>query len=766
MIQKPVGKVDGMAACLGRPLYVEDFIPRNVLRLKIVQSPHAFARIENVDTARALQTPGVVCVLTYEDVPQNHPITLAAEAAPEGSTHDRVILERTVRFVGEPVAVVVAETEEAAEAGARLVDVTYQLRTPHFDYETAIDDGIPLYGPGESFVHFDNGHVPERNIIARKERAYQDVEAVLADCDVVEDVTVRTQAQAHVQAETHRTYCYPDEQGRLVMITSCQSVFNTQRIIAEGLGIPAYRLRVIKPKVGGAFGGKNTSYFEGLVAAAVLKTNRPCALVLSREESMTISNTRHAARSRIRLGATRDGTFRALDIDMLINGGAHGEHSFDVLNVGGGNTMPIYRCCEAERFTGRAAYTNLVPAGAFRGFGAPQVVYGLEAAVSDLAWKLGMDPCQLRLKNIIHQGEKHPFLSGGVVNSSRLEELIRRGRELIGWEQEYPSHRIDDHTIQAVGMAIAMHGSGIGGLDSVNATVSLNYDGSFTLFAGACDLGTGGDTILLQIASQALNVDMERVQIEVSDTKTTPYDKGAYASSTTYVTGNAVKDACEQMLQKIGETARKLYGLEKSPHLADGELLDGSGKQVDTLEEFAHKIASISGTEQLTCTGSFKCPSAPPPYVAGFVKLRVDVETGKVTLLNYVAMVDCGTVINPNLARVQVEGGIAQCMGYALYEDMQFGKMGQMLTHDLQTYRIPCSMDVPPIQVEFLESFEPSGPYGAKSIGEVTFHTAAPAIREALLHATGCRFNTLPITPEKILAALEEQKEKGGRLPC
>lgn len=766
MIRESVGQLEGLAACLGKPLYVEDFIPANALHLKILQSPYAFAKIEKIDTSRALAVPGVVCVLTYEDMPQDHPITLAAEAAPEGSPHDRVILERTMRFVGEPVAVVAAETEEAARRGAAALEVTYRVRTPNLDFETAIDNGNPIYEEGQVFTHFDNGNQFERNIIAAKDRVHGDVDAVLPECAAVLDETFYTQAQAHVQAETHRVLCVPDGRGQLVLYSSCQSVFNTQRIVAEGLGIPPYRLRVIKPKVGGAFGGKNTSYFEGLAAAAALKTDRPCALVLTREESMTITNTRHAARTRVRIGAAADGTFRAIDVEMLTNGGAHGEHSFDVLCVGGGNTLPIYRCPEAERFTGRAAYTNLVPAGAFRGFGAPQVVFALEGAVSDLAWKLHMDPGELRLKNITRQGDQHPFLSGGTVTSCRLEELIRRGRERIGWEREYPCRRVDGHTIRAVGMGIAMHGSGIGGLDSVNATVTLNYDGSFTVFAGACDLGTGGDTVLLQIASQALNVELERMQIVVSDTKLTPYDKGAYASSTTYVTGNAVKTACDRLRKKIGETARTLYELSEEPQLAGGELLRRDGTPVDTLEEFSHRVASFSGTEQLTCTGGFKCPAAPPPYVAGFVVLEVDTGTGRVRLLDYVAMVDCGTVINPALARVQVEGGCAQCMGYALYEDMRFGPDGAMLTDDLRKYRIPTAADVPPIRVEFLESYEPSGPYGAKSIGEVSFHTPAPAIREALLHATGCRFNSLPITPEKILAALEEKRWKGETLPC
>ena len=766
MIRRTVGKMDGLAACLGKPLYVEDMIPENALKLKILGSPYAHAYIRKIDYSRALGLEGVACVLTYEDVPQSPPITLAAEAAPEGSTHDRVILDRTMRHVGEPAAAVAARSEELAWKALELIDIEWEVLPANLDYETAIDNGNPIYSKEQVFTHFDNGSRPERNIIAARERTFGDVEAVLPDCAVAAEGKFHTQAQAHVQAETHRVFCFPDEQGRFTMYSSCQSVFNTQRVVAEGLGIPAYRLRVIKPKVGGAFGGKNTAQFEGLVLAAVRKTGRPCALILTRQECFTMSNTRHAAATTVRIGADADGTFRAVDVDMLTNGGCHGEHSFDVLCVGGGNTLPIYRCGEAVRFTGRAAYTNTISAGAFRGFGAPQVIFALEGVVSDLAYRLGMDPSELRLKNIVHEGEEHPFLSGGKVNSCRLEEIIRRGRELIRWEETYPCRRMDDHTICAVGMAIGMHGSGIGGLDSVNATVSLNYDGGFTLFTGACDLGTGGDTILLQIAAQTLGVEMDRIRIVVSDTVTTPYDKGAYASSTTYVTGNAVKTACELLREKISETAQRLYELPEKPRLEGDCLRLPDGTAAGELLDFARRVAAFSGTEQLTCTGAFKCAVAPPPYAAGFVRLQVDTQTGQVKLLEYVAVADCGTVINPALARVQMEGGCAQCIGYALYEDVRFSEDGKMLTDSLRTYRIPTEMDIPPMRVEFIESYEPTGPYGAKSIGEVAFHTPAPAIREALLHATGCRFNDLPITPEKILLALEEKRRRGESLPC
>lgn len=766
MIQTAVKKRDGMAACLGKPLYVADLIPEGTLYLKILGSPHPFADIVSIDASEALAMDGVFCVLTHEDVPHDHPITLAAEAYPEGSTHDRAILERTVRYVGEPVAVAVARTEAIAAEAVRHIRVEYRLRPANFDFEQAIDNGNPMYGPEEVFTHFDNGSAPERNIIAAKERSYGEMDAALAASDVVIEGRFYTQAQAHVQAETHRACCVPDHMGGYTIYSSCQSVFNTQRIIAEGLGIPTHRLRVIKPKVGGAFGGKNTMFLEGLVAAAAIKTGRPCALILTRRECFTITNTRHASRVDVRLGAAADGRINALDVSMLINGGAHGEHSFDVLCVGCGNSLPIYRAGQAVRFRGQAAYTNLVPAGAYRGFGGPQVAFALEGAVSELAYRLHLDPSEVRLRNVIREGDAHPFVSGGRINSCILERMIRRGREMIGWAEEFPCHRVDGHTIQAVGMGIAMHGSGIGGLDSVNATISINYDGSFTVYSGACDLGTGADTILTQIAAQALNVDLDRIRIVVSDTALTPYDKGAYASSTTYVTGNAVKTAGEQLLERLETTAQALCGLEARPRLVGSRLLDTGGREVASLVDLARRVADVTGTEQLTVTGAFKCAVSPPPYVAGFVKLQVDTQTGVVRLLHYAAVADCGTVINPALARVQVEGGCAQCIGYALYENVLYTPAGRMCSDSLASYHIPNTQDMPPIDVEFLSSYESTGPYGAKSIGEVAFHTPALAIREALLHATGCSFRRLPITPEDILLALEAKRKAGEALPC
>ena len=766
MIRQSVGKIDGMAACLGKPLYVEDICPADCLKIKLLRSPYAFAEIINIDTSAALKLPGVACVLTYQDVPQK-PITFAAEAAPEGSTHDRTIIERIMRYVGEPAAAVAAETEEIAQAALKLIRVDYRVLQPNLNYEASIDNGNPIYAPEQVTTHFDNGSDPARNIIARKSGVYGDVDGIMRNCDVVVESTSYTQAQAHAMAETHRTFCNMDMRGKLVVYSSCQSVFNTQRIISEGLGLPFNKLRVVKPKVGGAFGGKNTTFFEGLVAAVTWKTSRPSLLVLDRNECFAATNTRHASRVCVRVGADTSGVMRAMDVDMLINGGAHGEHSFDVLCVGCNNSIPIYQKGEALRFNGRAAYTNMVPAGAYRGFGGPQVAFAIEGAVSELSYRLGMDPSEVRLKNIIHEGDDHPFVSGGVVQSCALDRLIIRGRELIGWNEKYPCRRMDDHTIRAVGMSIAMHGSGIGGLDHVNATISLNYNGSFTLFVGACDLGTGADTILLQIAAQALDTSVENINILVSDTDLTPYDKGAYASSTTYVTGNAVKAACEQMMEKMRKEAAAMYQAEPEDVVIEAdEIFKASGGRIDSVESFAQKVGGNSGPAQLTCTAGFSCKVSPPPYVAGFVELDVDTETGGVRLLNYAAVADCGTVMNPNLARIQMEGGCVQCMGYALYEDVKYSSDGVMQTDDFLKYRIPTCMDVPDMQIEFIQSYEPTGPYGAKSIGEVAFHTPAAAIREALLHATGVSFPSLPFTPEKILCGILAHLDAGGRLPC
>lgn len=767
MISRSHAKIDGRSAAMGKPLYVEDLAPKDALVVKILGSVHPFARIERIDSSKALALEGVVCVLTYEDVPRV-PVTFAAEAAPEGSTHDRTVLERIVRYMGEPVAVVAAESEKIALEALSLIEVEYTVFEPNFNMEESIGS-TALYESSEVFTHFDNGSRPEKNIIAAKhERHGQEVHEVLNESEYSVDLISSTQAQAHAMSETHRCFCSPDPRGKLVIYSSCQSVFNTQRIVAESLGIPPYKVRVIKPKVGGAFGGKNTTFFEPIVAAVTLKTGRACTLITTRKECFTITNTRHASKVRVQMGLDAEGSISAIAVDMLINGGAHGEHSFDVLCVGCNNSLPIYRTPRALSFDGRAVYTNTVPAGAFRGFGGPQVQFALEGAVSRLAWDSKRDPSLLRLENCITAGESHPFVSGGVVKSSTLRQLIERGRELIGWEENYPARRVDEDTIRAVGMSIAMHGSGIGGLDRVNATVSLNYDGSVTLFVGSCDLGTGADTVLLQIASQVLELDTEAINLVVSDTELTPYDKGAYASSTTYVTGNAVAAACQKLRTKILDQASVLYSLKsENLELVEGFIKDtGSETESIPLHRLATDLASHGGGTQLSVTSPYRCDVSPPPYVAGFVLLEVDTRTGKIDLKKYVALVDCGTVINPALARIQVEGGCAQCMGWALHEDVIYDAKGNLKSDSMFTYRIPTSMDIPPMEVEFIESYEPTGPFGAKSMGEVVFHTPAAAIREALLHATGIFYPSLPFTPMKVLKGIEELHEEGGRLPC
>ncbi len=719
-MDRPVGlishsqqKIDGMAAALGKPLYVEDLAPKDSLVIRLLGSPHPYARITRIDTAKAEALEGVACVLTYRDVPRV-PITFAAEAAPEGSTHDRTVIEQTVRYPGEPVAAVAAESEEIAQVALSLIDVDYEVLKPNFDMERAFDNGNPLYTNEEVFTHFDNGSRPEVNVIAAKHERYgKDLDEVLAACEHTLAATSYTQAQAHAMSETHRCFCYQDMRGKLVIYSSCQSVFNTQRIVAEGLGLPSHAVRVIKPKVGGAFGGKNTTFFEGIVAAVTHKTGRPAKLITTRKECFTITNTRHASRVEVRMGLDEQGMIKAIGVDMLIDGGAHGEHSFDVLCVGCNNSIPIYRAGEALVFDGKAVYTNTVPAGAFRGFGGPQVAFALEGVISRLAWDTGRDPSEMRLQNCITEGEYHPFVSGKRVRSCTLQELIRRGKALIGWEDWYPARRIDDHTIRAAGMGIAMHGSGIGGLDRVNATVSLNYDGSFTLFVGSCDLGTGADTVLLQIASHTLQTRIENCSIIVSDTELTPYDKGAYASSTTYVTGNAVKSACEQLRTTLFDTAARLFPCEK-----DALILGPDGfrtvedEPVATLQALAQAVASHDGGSQLSITAGYACDVSPPPYVAGFILLDLDTQTGEIKLRDFAAVADCGTVVNPVLARIQVEGGCAQCMGWALYEDVIYSDQGVLKSDSMYSYRIPTAADIPDMKVEFIESYEPTGRTG------------------------------------------------------
>lgn len=774
MVGSRQNKIDGMAAVLGKALYVEDVSPRDPLCVMLLRSPHAHAEIRSINTEKALRLDGVECILTHRDVrPVLH--TIAAEAYPEGSPYDRILLGTRVRFVGDPVAVVAAKDRESAEAALAAIEVEYTILPAVLDFESAIDHPVVLHPAIEVRTLLPIDSQPDRNIAAGFPWSHGDVDSRLAACDAVVQGTYHVPAQLHAMMETHRASCYQDARGHLVITSSCQSPFHVQRIVSNLIGVNQHEIRVIKPKVGGAFGGKNSVFIEAFVALVTLKTGKSCMMVFDRRESLEATNTRHQIRSRITLGADRrDGIIKAARLEVLSNTGAYGEHCIDVLAVACKNTLPIYGGVEALEYNGTAVYTNKVPAGAFRGFGAPQVNFGLESLVDELAEKLGLDPIGFRLRNIIKTGQTHPFLSGGgpagdaAIKSTALERCILRGARMIDWGHKYPRRRAGPDRVIGVGCSIAMHGSSIALMDVVEAEVRLNYDGSFSLFTGAADLGTGAETILMQYVGQVLSVPMDRIRIVAADTETTPCDKGAYASSTTYATGNAVVAAARKLKAQIEEAARLVTESDTPLFFDDSRFADAGGETRISLKDFLVRVNyykrggdyfTAEEIPQLSASARYGSRTAPPPYVAGFAEIEVDTGTGELRVLKFVAVADCGTVINPALARIQLEGGIVMGLGYALQEDVVYSESGGMESSSFLKYRIPCIKDVPvELETAFEESYEPDGPFGAKSLGEVVVHTPPAAIANALYNATGARVRSLPITPDKVLRAFAEKE--------
>jgi len=758
IVSKSVNKIDGMELAMGKSLFVDDLCPKDALHIKLLRSPYPFAKIKHIDTELAKQADGVKCVLTYQDVPEKlH--TIAAETYPEPSPYDRMLLGSTVRYVGDPVAVVAAESLSQAEQAVALIRVEYEIVEPVLDFEQAKDHRSLLHQPTAVFTNFDVGSAPLRNIAAAYNRKHEDVEKALNECDIVLEETFYTQAQAHAMLETHRAFTYLDGRGRLVIVSSTQSAFHVRRIVAAVLNMPQSSIRVIKPRVGGAFGGKNIVLIEGFAAFVTLKTGKPAKIIYDRRECMTCTNSRHAMRIKVRLGADKEGLMKALDVEVLSNTGAYGEHAPDVLCVSCTNTLPIYGQPMAVRYSGTAVYTNKVSAGAFRGFGAPQSNFAIESMVNLLAAKLALDPIFVRKRNIICQGGFHPFLNSGQkpprVTSCSLDQCIRRGKELIGWEQKYPCRKLNNNKVRGVGMAVAMHGSGIIGVQTAVAELRLNDGGSYSLFVGSADLGTGSDTILAQIAAEILETTVENIYVLSADTDLTPYNTGAYASCTTYITGNAVLKAAKLLREEIIKQGAVCCKKDTESIQFDGNSLSSAdGIWQMTLADFAAWSVSGKGAGQLSVSSTAVAEESPPPFVAGFAEVEVDITSGQVQVINFAAVVDCGTLINPTLARVQAEGGIAQGIGFAMFEEVRYTKAGRMLADNFVQYHIPTRQDVGNIMVEFAPSYESTGPFGAKSVGEVVFTTPPPSIADAIYNAVGVRVTELPITSEQVLRGI------------
>lgn len=757
-VNQPVRKKDAMALVTGKPVYTDDIAPKDCLVVKVLRSPYAHAEILEIQKKTAEKMPGIVCVLTYADVPQRR-FTMAGQTYPEPSPYDRLILDKRVRFVGDAVAIVAGEDEKTVDRAMKTIQVKYQVLEPLLDFRQAKDHPILVHPEADWKALCPVGADNKRNLCASGLEEYGDVDQVLAECDVVVENTYHTKAVQQTMMETFRTYTQMDTYGRLNVISSTQVPFHVRRILAHALDIPKSSIRVIKPRIGGGFGAKQTVVAEVYPAIVTWKTGRPAKIVYTREESLIASSPRHEMEVKVRIGATRDGRIRGIAVNTLSNTGAFGEHGPTTVGLSGHKSIPLYSKAEAFRFQYDVVYTNKMSAGAYRGYGATQGIFAVESAVNELADKLGMDPVVLREKNLTREGDVMHGYYGETANSCTLDRCLERAAQQIGWKEKYPRRIMPDGKIRGVGIAMAMQGSGISGVDTGAVSVKINDDGFYSLSIGAADMGTGCDTILAQMAADCLDCSVDEIVVYGVDTDISPYDSGSYASSTTYVTGMATVKACEALVEKMKAYGAKKLGCGVEEVDFDGECVYNlnSGRSISR-RDMANE-AMCAAEEALFATEAHSSPISPPPFMAGAAEVEIDPETGSIQLIDYVAVVDCGTVINPNLARVQVEGGLVQGIGMTLHENITYDEKGRLAENSLMQYKIPTRLDMGKLRVEFDSSYEQTGPFGAKSIGEIVINTPAPAIAQAIYHATGLRFTELPITPEKIVMGLQKHAD-------
>ncbi len=757
--------VDGLGILKGRPAYTDDLADKNSLIVKVLRSPHAYARIVKIDSSVAEKLPGIEMVLTHKDF-SRVPFTRAGQGYPEPSPHDKFVLDEYVRYVGDEVLAVVGSDLRICEEALSLIKVEYEILEPVLDFEKAIDNKSIIHPEPEIHEMFPIGFEPKRNIAASYHMHIGDVEKSISECEYVIKETFFTQAQAHVMLEPHTVNARMDFQERLVIYNSTQTPYHMRRIISQGLGIPLSKIRVIKPRVGGAFGGKQGIHGEMLVSYVTYKTGKPAKMVYTRKEVFESSYSRHPMKMEVTLGANKAGILKVIDFHCLSDTGAYGEHALTVFMVVGSKVLPLYNKVDSVRFYGNIVYTNHTPAGAYRGYGAIQGNFALESAVDILCHKMGIDPIKFRQVNMMKENETSPIFeimgegtagTAMIMETCKLEECVEKGMELIDWKNKYPNVDMGDK-VKSVGMAIAMQGSGIPYIDMGSATIKLNDGGFYNLLVGATDIGQGSDTVLSQIAAEVLMTTVDKVIIYSSDTDLTPFDCGAYASSTTYVSGNAVFKAANEMKDAVLKEARRILKSEEVEF--DGITFTNEKDESISLVDLSNQITYSEKQKQLSVTSSYVGHKSPPPFMAGFIEIDIDKATGEIEIVDYVSVVDCGTTINPKLAEGQVDGAIVQGLGMAMFENVLYSKKGALLSNSLMTYKIPTRVDINHLTTVFVDSYEKSGPFGAKSVGEIGIDTPPAALANAVYNALGLRFKTLPITPEKILLALKAKERK------
>ncbi len=771
VVGKPEPKVDAVKLALGKPAFADDVEMRGLLHAKILHSPVAHARIKSIHTGKARELPGVAAVLTHKNL-RRVVFSSAGQSDPIPGPLDMVSLDDTVRFVGDRVALVAAETAEIAEQALELIEVEYEKLPAILDPRDSMREGAPRIHAQSDYVPFD-GCDPSRNLAAEIRIDIGDVDRGFAAADYVfeDEYSVQKVQQAHI--EPHVVVTWWDENDRLVIRTSTQVPFHIRRILAPVLGLQPKQIRVIKPRIGGGFGGKQEILVEDAAAHLTIATGRPVRLEYTREEEFLASRSRHPMRVRMKTGVMRDGTLVANEMKVLSDTGAYGGHALTVAGNTGHKSMALYpgdASCPNIRFHADVVYTNTPPAGAYRGYGVPQGYLPLDVHMERIARRLHLDPIEFRLQNAIKAGDEHPFSrawSEGreprpeIIRSCGLRECVAVGLRMVDWGRKYgnPSwHEIPGKPWlrRGIGFAAVMQGTAIPYLDMGSASIKMNDDGSFNLLCGATDLGTGSDTVLAQMAAEILGCPLEDILAYSSDTDFTPFDKGAYASSTTYISGRAVVNAAENVAQQIRCVAARMIRRignepvrEEEIDLHDRRAWAPDGRSV-TLAEIAMNSLHHEAQHQIMGIGSFVSPDSPPPFAAQFAEVTVDIETGQVTPDRLVMVVDAGRIVNPLTASGQIEGGLAQALGYALTEEMSFDPEGRVRQRNFTDYHIYTADEMPSIEVAFVETFEPSHPFGVKAIAEIPMDGVAPAVVNAIADATGIWVTEIPATPERV----------------
>ena len=749
-VNNRVMKKDAMSLVTGQAVYTDDIAPKDALIVKVLRSPHAHAIVKNVKKDIALKVPGIECILTWEDAPKTR-FTTAGQTYPELSPYDRKILDERVRYVGDAVAIVAGENEKCVDRALKMIKVEYEVLKPVLDVREALDNEVVVHPEEDWEVKVPISPDVKRNLICHDVLEEGDVEAEFAKCKYVIEETYLTKANQQTMMETFRAYTYKDAYGRLVCVASTQVPFHVRRILATALDTSKSNIRVVKPRIGGGFGAKQSVINEIFPALVTWKTGKPAKIIYSRKESQIVSSPRHQMQITVKLGADENGKLKAASLYTLSNAGAFGDHTPTTIGLTGHKSLPLYTShVNAFKFAFDGVYSNTIPAGAYRGYGATQGVYALETTMNKLALKMNMDPIEFKKKNLLKEGDYMPAYHGETANSCTLEKCLDKVKEMINWDEKYPCKDLGNGKVRSVGLAVAMQGSAISNVDVASVTIKVNDDGFYSMMIGATDMGTGCDTILAQIAADCLDTHVDNIVVYGVDTDISPYDSGSYASSTTYLTGNATIKTCQILREKIIAAGADMLDIKLEDADFDGEKVYSVKEERSiSLKDIANNAMCYSN-HTLTATAKEKTPVSPPPYMAGAVEIELDKETGHVEIIDYATCVDCGTVINPALATVQTEGGLVQGIGMALYEDVQYDNKGRILNDSFMQYKIPTRLDMGKIRVEFESSYEPTGPFGAKSIGELVINTPSPALCHAIYNASGVWINELPMTSQKI----------------